>query len=83
MSNTTTAKVAITVPRAVLKRVDSLVKRRVFPNRSKAIQHAIKETLERIEHARLARECAKLDPRKEQAMAEEGFTREIESWPEY
>ena len=34
MSKTTTAKVAITVPMAVLKRVDSLVKRRVFPNRS-------------------------------------------------
>src|SRR5487761_451656 len=55
------AKVAITIPSAVLKRVDALVKRRVFPNRSKAIQHALDETLERMDRGRLARECAKLD----------------------
>lgn len=77
------AKVAITIPSAVLKRVDALVKRRVFPNRSKAIQHALHETLERMDRGRLARECAKLDPREEQAMAEEGISLEIDQWPEY
>ena len=32
---------------------------------------------------RLAKECAKLDPEYEQKMAEEGFSSEIEKWPEY
>jgi len=65
---------------AALARVDSLVARRVFPNRSRAIQIALQEKLERQEGARLAAECAKLDPAYEQAMAEEGA--DLESWPE-
>jgi Arc/MetJ-type ribon-helix-helix transcriptional regulator len=77
------AKVAITIPAAVLKRVDSLVKRRIFPNRSKAIQYALSETLGRLDRGRLARECGKLDPREEQAMSEEGLAREVEQWPDY
>jgi hypothetical protein len=32
---------------------------------------------------RLAAECAKLDPKFEKALAEEGWGREIDSWPEY
>jgi Arc/MetJ-type ribon-helix-helix transcriptional regulator len=52
----------------------------VFPNRSRAIQIALQEKLERQEGARLAAECAKLDPAYEQAMAEEGA--DLESWPE-
>ena len=31
----------------------------------------------------LARECSKLDPKYEQALAEEGLTMELEEWPEY
>src|SRR5437667_337161 len=68
-----TTKVAIAIPKTLLRRVDGLVKRRVFPNRSKAIQQAVREKLERIDRSRLARECAKLDPKEEQAMAEEGM----------
>jgi metal-responsive CopG/Arc/MetJ family transcriptional regulator len=78
-----TVKVAIAIPEKLLKKVDSLVKRRVFPNRSKAIQQAVREKLERLDRSRLARECAKLDPREEQALAEEGMSRELEAWPEY
>ncbi|MFW6374385.1 MAG: CopG family transcriptional regulator, partial [Thermodesulfobacteriota bacterium] len=33
--------------------------------------------------SRLARECAKLDSDFEQSLAEEGFSSELEEWPEY
>ena len=78
-----TAKVAISLDHAVLERLDHLVERRVFPNRSKAIQQAVEEKLGRLERARLARECAKLDPAFEQALAEEGMSEELGEWPEY
>jgi hypothetical protein len=32
---------------------------------------------------RLAREASKLDPKFEQAMAEEGIARDLEEWPQY
>jgi Arc/MetJ-type ribon-helix-helix transcriptional regulator len=57
--------------------VDRLVKNRVFPNRSKAIQFAVEERLKKLEKGRLARECAKLDPEIEKAFAEEGFSYEL------
>lgn len=37
----------------------------------------------RLEKSRLAQECAKLDPKFEQFLAEEGFSSESEEWPEY
>src|SRR5277367_2864090 len=55
-------KVAITLERETLLLVDSLVSRRVFPNRSRAIQIALREKIERLEGGRQAAECAKLDP---------------------
>ena len=79
----TTAKVAITLGEETLARLDRLVKERIFPNRSKAIQEAVEEKLDRLERSRLARECAKLDPAFEQAMAEEGMSEELGQWPEY
>ena len=76
-------KVAITIDRETLSRLDSLVSRSVFPNRSRAIQTAVAEKLARMERSRLASECAKLDPKFEKALAEEGLGRELEAWPEY
>jgi metal-responsive CopG/Arc/MetJ family transcriptional regulator len=77
------AKVAITIEQETLVRLDRLVKTHVFPNRSRAIQTAVEEKLDRLERSRLARECAKLDPKVEKAMAEEGFGDEGALWPEY
>ena len=77
------SKIAITLESNMVKRLDMLVKSNFFPNRSKAIQEAVKEKLKRIEKSRLAQECAKLDPEFEQSLAEEGFTSELEEWPEY
>ena len=76
-------KIAITLEKDMLKRLDMLVKSNFFPNRSKAIQEAVAEKLSRMEKSRLAKECAKLDPNFEQSLAEEGFALELEEWPEY
>ena len=77
------AKVAITIDERLLARLDRLVKRAVFRNRSQAIQVAVKEKLDRIDHGRLAHECSKLDPGYEKALAEEGLSGELGQWPEY
>jgi len=77
------AKVAVTLDKALLKRVDRLVRQSVFPNRSRAIQEAVSEKLARMEHGRLARECAKLDRKEERALADEGMASEAAEWPEY
>jgi Arc/MetJ-type ribon-helix-helix transcriptional regulator len=77
------AKIAITLEKDVLSEVDRLVRRHVFPNRSRAIQEAVREKVTRLSVNRLARECAKLDARAEQALAEEGMSGEVASWPEY
>lgn len=76
-------KVAVTLEQETLRRLDALVAQRVFPNRSRAVQAALQEKLERLAGARLARECAKLDPREEKALAEEGLAADMASWPEF
>ena len=77
------AKIAITIERNILSELDRLVRRHVFPNRSRAIQEAVGEKVRRLAENRLARECAKLDPTAEQSMAEDGMSGEVQSWPEY
>jgi metal-responsive CopG/Arc/MetJ family transcriptional regulator len=77
------AKVAITIDDETLQRLDRLVKEHVFPNRSKAIQEAVQDKIKRLEKTRLARECAKLDPLYEQALADEGISEDVNEWPEY
>jgi len=76
-------KVAITLEERTLAQVDALVKRRIFPNRSRAIQAAVQEKLDRLGRNRLAQECAKLDPQREKALAEEGLSEAPAEWPEY
>ena len=77
------AKVAITIEEELLRRIDRLVEMRKFPNRSRAIQEAVRDKLERLERGRLARECAKLDRAFEQRMADEGLAGDLEEWPEF
>ncbi len=78
-----TAKIAITIEEELLGKLDQLVSSKVFPNRSKAIQEAVQEKLSRVNRSRLARECAKLDPKYEKALAEEGISQDVGEWPEY
>jgi metal-responsive CopG/Arc/MetJ family transcriptional regulator len=77
------AKVAISLDESTLNRLDQLVRKQVFPNRSKAIEEAVAEKLARLEKSRLAQECAKLDPAFEKALAEEGLSEDLAEWPEY
>ena len=76
-------KVAITLEQETLRQVDSLVLRRVFQNRSRAIQIALHEKIERVEGSRLAAECAKLDPKFEQSLADEGLGVDSAARPEF
>jgi len=78
-----TAKVAITLDESTLQKLDRLVKNHIFPNRSKAVQEAVSEKIERMEKKRLAQECAKLDQHFEKELAEEGMSQELNEWPEY
>jgi len=77
------SKVAISLDENTLNQIDRLVKEEVFPNRSQAIQVAIDEKLKRLKQSRLARECAKMDPAYEQALADEGIEEDFAEWPEY
>ena len=77
------SKVAITIDTETLAEIDALVERGTFANRSRAIQEALHDKLQRLGRGRLARECALLSPTFEQALAEEGLAEELESWPEY
>jgi Arc/MetJ-type ribon-helix-helix transcriptional regulator len=76
------AKIAISLDPDALRQVDQLVHGGAFPSRSKLIQDAVAEKLQRLRRVRLAQECAKLQPAAEQAMAEEFSPGEAE-WPEY
>ncbi len=76
-------KVAITLDSFLLGQVDHLVAKRRFQNRSQAIETALAEKLARLNRTRLAAECKRLDPDAEKAMAEEGLSGSIDTWPEY
>jgi metal-responsive CopG/Arc/MetJ family transcriptional regulator len=77
------SKVTISIESGLLRRVDHLVKSRVFSNRSQAIQAAVEEKVARLDNNRLAQECAKLDRAQEQALADKGLASEVAEWFEY
>jgi metal-responsive CopG/Arc/MetJ family transcriptional regulator len=77
-----TVKVAISIDERFVKEVDRLVRSHVYPNRSKAIQDAVADKLERLKKSRLLREARKLSPKEEQAAAEEWYSGE-EEWPTF
>jgi metal-responsive CopG/Arc/MetJ family transcriptional regulator len=77
------AKVTISIESSLLRRVDHLVKEQVFSNRSQAIQAAVQEKVTHLDNNRLAQECAKLNKKQEQALADEGLASEVAEWLEY
>jgi len=76
-------KVALTLDADLVERVDELVSRRRFRNRSQAIESALADKLRRLARTRLATESAKLNVRDEQRLADEGLADEFGSWPDY
>jgi len=77
------AKIAVSIDDKQLKKIDFYVKKKVFKNRSQAFQLSIDQTLEHLEHSRLAQECEKLDVNFEQEMADIGLDEDLEAWPKY
>jgi len=41
------------------------------------------EKSRREKHTRFAEECAKLDPKVEQSLTEEGLAQDVATWPDY
>lgn len=76
-------KIAITLDRELLKDIDRGVKSGLYKNRSRAIEEAVREKIERQRKRRLLGEAKKLDPKEERALAEQGMTGEEASWPAY
>lgn len=75
------AKITVSLDPDLLIRLDRLVQSHVFPSRSQAVQVAVEEKIARLQRTRLAQECAKLDPKEEQALADCGL--EAAEWPPY
>jgi len=76
-------KVAVTIEKDLLVRLDRVVAEGRYSSRSNAVEAAVEERLARIEGTRLASETAKLDPKFEQALADEGLAGDLSEWPEY
>ena len=76
-------KVALTLDAELLERVDELVAQQRFRNRSQAIEAALADKVHRLARTRLARESAKLNPKEEKRLADEGLIDTLDSWPEY
>ena len=76
-------KIAITLDRELVREIDRGVKSGLYRNRSRAIEEAVREKLERHRRSRLFLEAKKLDRKEERSMAEEGMAAQETTWPEY
>ena len=76
-------KVALTLDSELVERVDELVAKQRFRNRSQAVEAALADKVRRLARTRLARESAKLNHREEKRLANEGLVDALDSWPEY
>lgn len=74
-------KIAVTLDRKTVADLDRWVREGRYSNRSRALQSAVDLLTERDKRARLVRELAKLNPREEKQLAEEGLG--DDAWPEY
>ena len=62
------AKIAISLDPKDLRQIDRLVRAGRFPSRSRLLQDALHEKLQRLDRSRLAEECAKLSPAEDRAV---------------
>jgi Arc/MetJ-type ribon-helix-helix transcriptional regulator len=69
----THVKVTATVPATILAQLDALIAAHTYPSRSAAIEAALTALLRARMDARIEAEAAKLDPREEQQLADEGL----------
>ena len=66
-------KIAITLDRKLVKAIDRCVKSGLYRSRSRAVEQAVREKLDRNRRRRLSVEAKKLDRNEERALAEEGM----------
>ena len=66
-------KIAVTLDEMTLAEIDRWVRQGRYPSRSRIIQTAVDRLVEREKRLRLGREIAKLNPKEEQQLAEEGL----------
>lgn len=78
-----TKKIAVSIDERVLNRLEELIREAGYPNRSRSVEDALRDKIERAERSRLAREVSKLDPEVEQRVADESLERDANEWPEY
>jgi len=76
-------KVAVTIEKDLIIKLDRLVSEGKYPSRSSAVEDAVIERMVKVEKSRLAEESAKLDPAYEQALADEGLLGDLSEWPVY
>ncbi len=67
----------------MLNKIDHFIRNKKFKNRSHAVSQSVLEAIEKLEHNRLAIECAKLDPTMERNLADQGLLEDSKEWPEF
>ena len=77
------AKIAISIDDQLLARLDNFITQKKFKTRSQAIQLAVQNTIERLDHQRLIHACLQLDTQTERGLADEGLKKDLEEWPEF
>lgn len=77
------AKIAISIDDQLLAKLDGFIADKKFKTRSQAIQMAVQNTVERLDHQRLIHACSQLDINTERALADEGLKKDLEEWPEF
>jgi Arc/MetJ-type ribon-helix-helix transcriptional regulator len=77
------AKIAISIDKNLLKKLDYWVKQEKFDNRSQAIQVAVQAAMIDWEQHALTQACEKLDKKSEQQLAEEGLLGEVDAWEKF
>ena len=65
-------KIAVTLEQKTVADLDRWVREGRYANRSRALQSAVNLLCEREKRTRLARELAKIDPKEETRLAEQG-----------
>ena len=65
-------KIAVTLEQRTVADLDRWVREGRYANRSRALQSAVNLLCEREKRTRLARELAKIDPKEETRLAEQG-----------
>jgi Arc/MetJ-type ribon-helix-helix transcriptional regulator len=74
-------KIAVTLDRELVADLDRWVRQGKYPNRSRALQSAVRLLAEREKRTCLSRELDLLNPSEEKKLADEGLA--DSSWPEY